>query len=319
MALTVEVARQKLAELGLADVEHLASGMEGHVFRTGDRSAKESVAKVWLYKPFGEVAPLKQFYERLQTLALPFATPLITQVKEVDGMTVSLERKLPGTPLRERVREDEREPPAFAHKAVLTILGALKDKKLSSDDSHLPLLGVTPSPQARRGGPTSALLAVAEQKVRTYGDQLRASVPGFDWLYKRTVHHLLKVRLEATQAVHGDLCPENILLDADGDVTAVLDWGFLSLFGDAALDASIACGVYNMYGPHRRRLDEMFLTDCEALGHSRERLLLYRALYAILSSNAYSEDGSDGQYAWCVENLRRDDIRDVLSKEHLSL
>lgn len=315
MSLTIETARQKLRQLGFTDVEPLASGMEGYVFRLGDRK----VAKVWLSKSVDEVAPLKHFYELLHTLALPFQTPLISQVEEVEGTTVSTERELPGTPMRELVREDERDPPAFALEAVLTVLSALKDKRLSSGESHLPILGITPSRQARLSGPTSALLEVADRKVGKYGDQLRRSVPDFDWLYRRTVHHLLEVQREDTQAVHGDLCPENFLLDAQGNVCAVLDWGFLSLFGDSALDASVACGVYNMYGPHHRRIDDVFLTTCEArLGYSRARLLLYRALYSIMSSNAYSEDGSDGQYAWCAENLLRDDLREVLSKKHIS-
>lgn len=288
--------------------------MEGHVFRIGDRS----VGKVWFSKSVGEVVPLKHFYEFLQTLALPFETPLITQVEEVDGTTISVEKELTGTPMRQLVKEDEHDPPAFALEAVLTVLGALKERSLSGGESHLPILGIMPSRQARLGGPTSVLLAVADCKVRTYGDQLRRSVPQFGWIYRRTVHHLLNLRTGGTQAIHGDLCPENSLLNADGQVSAVLDWGFLSLFGDSALDASVACGVYNMYGPHHRHIDDVFLAVCEArLGHSREQLLLYRALYALMSSNAYSEDGSDGQYVWCVQNLLRDDLRSVLSKEYL--
>jgi hypothetical protein len=73
-----------------------------------------------------------------------------------------------------------------------------------------------------------------------------------------------------------------------------------------------------MYGPHHRQIDEMFLEACEArLGYSRERLLLYRGLYAIIQSNAFSETGSDGHYGWCVENLLREDIRNVLAKKQI--
>lgn len=176
MSLTVEVAQYRLTRLGIMDVEHIASGMEGHVFQIGD----QNVAKVWLYKHIRGIVPLKHFYEQLQTLGLPFETPLISQVKEVDGTAISIERKLRGTSMRELVTEDEREPPAFALKAVLTVLGALKGKSLSSGESYLPVLGIMPSQEATFGGPTLVLLEVAGRKVEKYGHQLRRSVPNFN-------------------------------------------------------------------------------------------------------------------------------------------
>jgi thiamine kinase-like enzyme len=312
---TVETAKQKLDHLGIADVDYIASGMEGHVFRL----EPQSVVKVWHSKTLTEITPLKKFYEQLQTLEFPFETPSITQVQKVDGTAISIEKELHGTSMRTLVKDDETEPPSFAFEAVLTILEALKNKRLGGNKVYLPILGVMPSQQARDNGAIAVLFEVANQKVKQYGHLLRHSVPDFDWLYERTVKHLLELDVEEAQAVHGDLCPENILLDEHGKVTAVLDWGMMSLFGDSMFDASFACGIYNMYGPHHRQIDEMFLAACEArLGYSRERLLLYRALYAIIQSNAFSEDGSDGHYAWCVENLLRDDLRSVLSKKHVS-
>lgn len=283
--------------------------MEGHVFSVGNHN----VAKVWFYKPLSEVESLGHFYDLLQTLDLPFRTPQIVAARDVDGTAVSLERELTGTPLRDLINETDLEPPGFAFEAVLNVLEALKNS-FAGDGSPLAVLGVTPSRRARFDGPTAVLLEVADRKVRRYGDLLRRSVPDFDRIYRRTAHHLQNLPAIGRQAVHGDVCPENILLDEEGKVAAVLDWGFLSLFGDSALDASVACGVYNMYGPHHRQLDDTFLSACQArLGYSWERLLLYRALYAIVSSNAYAEDERDGHYTWCVENLLRDDLRNVLS------
>ena len=313
---TVETARQKLSYLGIKDVEYIASGMEGHVFRL----EHQNVAKVWHRKALEEVTPLKEFHEQLQTLYFPFETPLIAQVQKVDGTTISIEKVLPGTSMRTLMKDDEVEPPSFALEAVLSVLEVLKGKKLSGDKVHLPILGVMSSREARAKGAIAVLLEVAHLKVKRYGDQLRCSVPDFDWLYDRTVKHLLEAEVEEMQAVHGDLCPENILLDEHGKVTAVLDWGMMSLFGDSMLDASFACGIYNMYGPHHRQIDAIFLTACGArLGYSRERLLLFRALYAIIQSNAFSETGSDGHYAWCVETLLREDIRSVLARGRITL
>ena len=314
MHLTLEAAQEKLNLSGIADAEHIASGMEGHVFRIGD----QNVAKVWFDKSVDEIFSLQHFYEQLQSLSLPFETPYITQVRGADGVTISVERELSGTPMRNLVAEDESEPLPFALEATLKVLRALKETDLSGAESDLAILGVIPSQRAKHSGVTSVLLEVAEQKVSRYGTQLRKSVPDFDWIYQRTIYHLLKMEPNKPQAVHGDLCPENFLLDEHNNVSAVLDWGFLSLLGDSALDASIACGVYNMYGPYHRQLDDIFLSACkETLDYSRERLLVYRALYAILTSSTYSEDVDDGHYIWCTENLLRDDIRNALAREHI--
>ncbi len=286
--------------------------MEGHVFRIGEGR----VAKVWFGKSSDEIRSLQQFYVQLDTLPLPFETPLITEVSVVEGRAVSVERELKGRSMRELVTDDETTPPPFALEATLTVLRALKKNPLPHGLATLPILGVTPSRAAQSGGATSMLLEVAERKIARYGSQLRASLPDFDWLYRRTVYHLRRLEAPTTHAVHGDICPENILLDKQNRVSAVLDWGFLSLFGDPALDASIASGVYTMYGPHSHTIDDRFLKACEErLGYSRERLLLYRALYAMVSSNAYSEDGSDGQYDWCVAALQREDVREALAQE----
>ena len=107
-----------------------------------------------------------------------------------------------------------------------------------------------------------------------------------------------------------------MLFRALGVVVAPLLEGHLH--SPAVFDAgdSLASGLYNMYGPNHLQIDKRFLKACEGrLGYSRSRLLLYRALYTLAASNAYSEDGSDGQYAWCVAALQREDVRDTLAQE----
>jgi hypothetical protein len=83
--------------------------------------------------------------------------------------------------------------------------------------------------------------------------------------------------------------------------------------GDPAFDASIAAGVYDMYGPHSLAIDrEITERLARELGYSVKVLLSYRAVYSLLSSNAYSESGSNGHFEWCLSMLRREDIRGAL-------
>jgi hypothetical protein len=66
--------------------------------------------------------------------------------------------------------------------------------------------------------------------------------------------------------VHGDYFPENVILADDGRVCGVIDFGALTLIGDADLD--LACAVLNLTGmvgvtPEDRRVA---LKRAEALG-----------------------------------------------------
>ncbi|RMI43864.1 aminoglycoside phosphotransferase family protein [Streptomyces triticirhizae] len=115
------------------------------------------------------------------------------------------------------------------------------------------------------------------------------------------------------RVVHGDICPPNILVDNDGRVVGLLDWGFLSTAGDNAFDAATAAGFFDMYGPEARGHDEALLvTMTGQLGYPRETLLTYRAAYALATATVYSSAGDDGHFAWCVNFLQRPEVRELL-------
>lgn len=310
LPMTLDDAYQLLVHLGRRPRVHIGSGMEGHVFDIG----VERVAKVWFSKTPEELVQLQAFYETVRDLQLPFETPLITEVHDSPNTSISIERVLQGTPLNDVVDRDASVPPPFATDAIISVLTALRDHPVQDVTSVPPILGGVPSSKAKTNGPGAILVEAAHGKVERYGDQLRRSVRDFDWVYAQTVQLVRQFADATLHVVHGDLCPPNILLGPDLNVTAIIDWGFLSHFGDTSLDASIACGSYNLYGQHYRVNDAYLVAECvDRHGYDHQRLLVYRALYAVLTSNAYSEDGTDGHFAWCVDNLNRDDIRAALS------
>jgi aminoglycoside phosphotransferase (APT) family kinase protein len=113
--------------------------------------------------------------------------------------------------------------------------------------------------------------------------------------------------------VSGDLFGENILVDEEFCPVAVLDFGFLSTAGDPLLDAAISAVIMNMYGPSAPAIGEA-LTDqlAAGLGYPPEVLLMYQAAYAVATSNAFTADGSDGHFRWCIAQLRRPRITAAL-------
>jgi len=79
------------------------------------------------------------------------------------------------------------------------------------------------------------------------------------------------------------------------------------------MDAAIAASVMNMYGPHAPAITDAFTAQlADDLGYPVDVLLTYQAAYALATSNAFTSDGSDGHFAWCIDQLRRSDITEVL-------
>jgi aminoglycoside phosphotransferase len=88
----------------------------------------------------------------------------------------------------------------------------------------------------------------------------------------------------------------------DGCVCGVIDFGALTLIGDADLD--LACAVRNLTGmvgvtPEDRRIA---LKRAEALGLTRDTLDLYGLYYAFRLLGALREN--DGLFRWCVRTIR---------------
>jgi serine/threonine protein kinase len=95
--------------------------------------------------------------------------------------------------------------------------------------------------------------------------------------------------------VHGDLFPEDVLVDEDARPLALIDFGFMSTAVEPRFDAAVSGAIYNMYGDHARRL-RWTLTNMLAaeLSYEMHVLVLFQVVYAFATSNAFTVDGSDG-------------------------
>ncbi len=296
------------ADRGHEDVRPLAAGVEGAVYLLGDGR----IAKVWSgRRPVG-LGLMRRVYDDIarESPSLPFATPEILAVEEHEGVLVTYERELRGTPLRadSAVVAPGREVPARDTDALLTVLRALSAVPGTEAMRRLTVQGDDRPLWEGHARFPDALAALVLRAVRRHGDQLAALVPDFAAVVRRTTESLLALPDDGpvVTVVHGDLVPPNIHVDDTGAPTAVLDFGFFTTAGDPAFEAAVTAAVWDMYGPYAERhtatLTRLF---AEELHHSPDTLALYQRVYALTTYDLFSSDGSDGHFRWCAALLRR--------------
>lgn len=292
---------------GHRDVAPLAAGMEGSVYQLG----RGLVGKVWDRREAGELKRLQEFYADIATAELAFATPEILDVLEVEGIAVTIERELSGRPLKQLAGDGV---PSEADESVMEVLRGLASVPATVAMRQLAVLDEPAALWAEAGAWPVALNGLLRRRVEAFGEQLGAAVEDFDEIFDQVMALVARQGDRPQSVVHGDVCLENILVDDELRLTALLDFGFMSTAGDPAWDASIAAGIVDMYGPHAREVDDRLTHRvADEFGYPVELLLGYRAAYGIATANAYDPQGADGHFAWCAAVLRRDDVREALA------
>jgi aminoglycoside phosphotransferase (APT) family kinase protein len=293
---------------GYPDAEPLAAGVEGALYRLGDGV----VAKVWGGKTKPELEAMQRFYADVAAHDLPFATPVIRAVHEVDGTAVTFERELPGVPLDRYLSDEDGQVDPAAVDCLVTVLRALATvpgtdamRRLAVLDEDRPFWG--------EGDFRDCLTALLRRRTAKFGPVLRRHVPDLDVRAERIARLLGTVPPTPPVVLHGDLVGGNVLVDDGMRPTAVLDFGFLTTCGDPRLDAGICAAVLNMYGPQAGQITRGLTSQLAgALGYEEEVLVLYQAAYALATSNAFTDDGTDGHFAWCARQLVRADVSALL-------
>jgi hypothetical protein len=306
-------AKEALYQLGFQP-QFIAAGMEGFVFDIGN----SLLAKVWIKKSYEEVVQLRSFYTQLREKQLPFTTPRIHEILENrDGLVISIEERLSGVPLKDILERNSGNAVLYQKgmDAVVTVvesLGTIGDIPVARE---LAILG-EPSSRTSKSTWSTMLGEVVNQRANKYKVVLEKYVFNFESKATRSISLLKALHIPRVGVVHGDICPENVLVD-EATITPIslLDFGFLTTSADPFFDAVVSTLIFDMYSPHMQKTREnLWNMYSQKWGQPfRDIYPLYRATYALMTSNAYSEDGDDGHFRWCVDILNDEETNMILS------
>ncbi len=120
----------------------------------------------------------------------------------------------------------------------------------------------------------------------------------------RVLDELVHLRPRRHGLVHGDLVPDNLLIHK-GSPPGIIDFGFLTTYGDPDFDVAITPAIFDMYGPEARLATEQLTGDLTArFSTPAATIRTYRHAYALITAGAYGKGLADGHFAWCVDLLR---------------
>ncbi|MEW1654084.1 phosphotransferase [Streptomyces sp. NPDC093707] len=292
---------------GHTGARRIGAGVEGVVYRLGEGR----VGKVWSGRPPADFALTRQVYADIARYSLPFSTPEIFDVEDHKGVLVTYERELPGVPMRgdSAYAAYERALPTQDSDALLAVLRGLASVPGTDAMRQLTVQGDDRPLRRDHDCFRDALAALVARAAVRHGAALAAYVPDFDGGVERTREALRSLPDAPVTAIHCDLVPPNIHIDAAGRPVAVLDFGFYTTAGDPAFEAAVTAAVWDMYGPyaeeHAAELTGLFARE---LGYVPETLTAYQAAYALTTYDLFGLDDSDGHFRWCAEQLRRNAV-----------
>ena len=281
--------------------------MEGTVLDLGD----DLVAKVWHRRTESELETLRTFYEAVARAGPAFDAPRIHRVIHLDGHVATIEALLDGRPMRTASGSPVPDDADIA--AVLNVLAALRAIAPTPDLAILPVLEDEAAFETDAVPFARSLAHLVERRVERFRTPLTARLPHVEAITRAVVRGLEGMDIEETCLVHGDLIPANIHVDDATRPVAVLDFGFMTTVGDPAFDAAITASIFDMYGPRAAETEAILdAAIADRFDYDARRLAIYRAAYALVTSNCFSASGSDGHFAWCVRMLQRPQVLDAL-------
>jgi Ser/Thr protein kinase RdoA (MazF antagonist) len=280
----------------------LSSGMEAEVYA----HASDTVLKLYPGSvSHTDLLTLQGFYDGLDRQHVPYALPCISTVADEASFLIAIEQRLVGTQLSALLPGLTADQLDESMQRYLSAALAVSTIQTSPAWDRYKLFDPDRLSERRDGDWYQFLARYLRHKLAQVSPYLSRDVPQL----AAKVDHLHAILDQPyhgeERLIHGDFCPSNLLVDDEHTITALLDFGLLTMVGDPLFDLATGWVFFDMYDELKASVRERCLAMLlERLGaQARGKLYRYVLIYSILSANTYSPQCSDGHYAWCVANL----------------
>ncbi len=295
-----------LAHYNVAETAYIGSGMESQVYRLGC----DCVLKIQPYKPndLTSKQALMGFYSKLDSRGISFNLPQILSVEQMGEFGVIIERLIKGNAIKPMLPSINKDTAVSVMEHYLLSILELRRVMVgfSFKDTVATLLSGTGDGIADWNSLLLQLLLSKYQKNKTF---FKHNVKNIVKKIDSLIEFFSKPYNGDYTLIHGDFCPENILMD-DDSVTGVIDFGFCNTVGDYLYDVALGWAFADMYNLYSldykgilKKLIQKHLPDIEV-----NTLENYIRFYSVYSADFYSDSCSDGHANWCFGNLNRWDI-----------
>ncbi len=301
--------KKVLRELKIDNPTLLGKGGEGYVFNF----KKDTVIKIYDHADEKYLQSLEKLQTFIADKKLPFAIPQILEIGKVDGIYYDIEKKLDGVLMEDKFP---------------TLLAKEKFKLLKSYYEAIKALNTIEVPDLPYGNIVEIpyklndqtwpgfLIKMLNYKLEVAGQRVAKDVTDFDSKVKLLTDVIKKeLVIEKKSFVHADYFVNQVLVNEQNEISAVLDISSHAVAGDPRLDAA---GVFFFEGmKHYKKEHIKFLTNLAVQDYG-ESILKYNDIYRLYYCFYFSEVHTfmPEWYQTLIRNLNDEEIWERINNYH---
>lgn len=286
------------------ETDFLGKGQEAEVYSYG----VDEVIKLYDVSALEKQKSLKRFYESMRITNIHFQLPEIHQIIDEKSAVITIEKRIKGRNIQKDLGRYDEEKLISFFKNYLSVVLNLKDIKLQTKFDGYKLLEDYDLNTERPVDWFDFLkqsLIKKNEEIKTY---IKRDVINYEIKLEKILIALSKEYKGEYALIHGDFYPSNLIVDENGDINGVIDFGLMTLYGDPVFDLALSWSLFDLYEEVGEKKLELYLNMMiDTIGvKNRKKIYLYALFYYIYSANFFSENCSDAHYQWSVRNLNNE-------------